>query len=273
MRRRSSRKYIRLGRGEFDGRFAQKETKGTKTSLFVAFCSERVEPMHPWRKELIPTQFSSFDGLVAAAADLLKSHFQLPCSVPHAVMLSGGRTPLPIYDVLIQNPVRVSKMLHILFTDERMVPTTSEESNAGRVFPMLSALGVSSSSILGVDTELPLEEAVEAYDKVIAEFLDRGGRVTLALLGVGSDGHTASLFSMDDIERSRGRWAVGVRRKDGPDRVSVSADTIAKAEHAVILAAGKEKRDVVERMRTHPEKVVAAHAVKDAQNAELWYCG
>jgi len=51
-------------------------------------------------------------------------------------------------------------------------------------------------------------------------FLEGGGCIPLGLLGLGADGHTASLFSLDDVDRGRGRLAIPVQRESGPQRVS-----------------------------------------------------
>ena len=76
---------------------------------------------------------------------------------PRAMMLSGGHTPLPAYRALAARTPRHDGRLHVLFSDERYVPTDSEASNYHQSRLLLDALALASASLLRVRTELPLE--------------------------------------------------------------------------------------------------------------------
>jgi len=151
------------------------------------------------------------------------------------------------------------------------VPIRSPESNYGQVQPMLEALHIPTTHILRVDTRQTLTLAASHYDRDLRAFLKRQGRITLGVLGLGADGHTASLFSMQDIERGRGAYAVAVPRQPGPDRVSVTADLLAKAESIVFVAAGAEKRLVVERMRKASTTLPAGLAAAGVVDVQVWF--
>jgi len=215
--------------------------------------------------------FQHTDNLTAALVDLLARHFQMALPVPHAVLLPGGRTPRGAYQQIVQNPFPVDGNTCILLSDERLVPIRSPESNYGQVQPMLEALHIPTTHILRVDTRQTLTLAASHYDRDLRAFLKRQGRITLGVLGLGADGHTASLFSMQDIERGRGAYAVAVPRQPGPDRVSVTADLLAKAESIVFVAAGAEKRLVVERMRKASTTLPAGLAAAGVVDVQVWF--
>ena len=140
-----------------------------------------------------------------SAVVLLEEHFSLRCGVPHAVMLTGGQTPIGIYRMLADSPVPVDDSLRLLITDERHVPLESPESNYGRMLAMVRALGIDESRVMRVRTELALDAAAARYHDELASFVDDGGRITLGIAGLGADGHVASLFNGRDLERGEVR--------------------------------------------------------------------
>jgi 6-phosphogluconolactonase len=169
--------------------------------------------------------FSSRSTLDAALAERLARALSAPGA--SAVMLSGGHTPLPAYRALAQQPLRHDDRLHVLFSDERYVPADSPASNYLQCKPLLDVLGLPAEALLRVHTELPLDEATARYERELTTLLSSGVRIGLGLLGLGADGHTASLFSEQDLERARGRYALAVQRPDGMAAVSVTPELLA----------------------------------------------
>jgi 6-phosphogluconolactonase/glucosamine-6-phosphate isomerase/deaminase len=112
-----------------------------------------------------------------------------------AVMLSGGSTPLPAYRSVAARPPRPAAGLKILFSDDRYVPSTENASNYHQSLALIEALALPESSVLRVRTELPLEKAAEDYEQRLDALLGEDTHFTLGLLGLGADGHTASLFN------------------------------------------------------------------------------
>ena len=217
-------------------------------------------------------EFDTVVQMEQAAFALLGEHFSLAVAGPHAVMLTGGKTPAGLYRRIEQSPPPADDCLHLLISDERLVPLTSPESNFGNMRAMVDALGIRDSQIMHVHTHLDLDAAAEQYHQQLAAYIDDGGRITLGILGLGADGHVASLFDADDIRRGAGRYAVAVTRKTGPDRVSVTRDLLLKAERLVFLVAGAEKAAIVRKMAAEPENVTAARAVREVSSVELWFC-
>ena len=215
-------------------------------------------------------RFESYGGLEREALGLLQEHMAMACTEPHAVMLTGGQTPLGLYDHIRQRPFPIGPSLSILISDERYVSVESPESNYGKMVPMLEALGVPDDSIIRVHTELPMAEASERYGQELADFL-KSGAITLGILGLGADGHVASLFDAEDLALGASRLAMSVRRENGPHRISVTRDLLLQVQRIVFLVAGPEKAAVVEKMRLYPAKVTAGRVLDGAQAVEIWY--
>ncbi len=186
-------------------------------------------------------------------------------------MLPGGNTPFTIYRLIRDNPPKIDNRLHIMLSDERYVPPFSADSNFGRMGSMFSALKISATRVFHPDCELPLKECAEKYNLNLSNYLENGGIITLALLGVGIDGHTASLFDHNSLTRGKQACAIAVKRDDGPDRISVTKNLISRIKRIVFLCAGVEKAGIVEKMEQNPNGVIAARAVENVENVELWY--
>ena len=215
-----------------------------------------------------------FDGcrkMEREAADFLREHFHYSCEQSHAVMLAGGRTPLGVYQILEKSPEPVDGSLHLLISDERHVPLEASESNYGTIRAMVHALGVDESRVMRVHTELPLGEAADQYDEALSRYIKKGGRITLGLLGLGADGHVASLFNKQDLRRRADRYAIAVPRPSGPDRVSVTRNLLQRIESLVFLVAGEEKAEAVEKILNDPGSIIAGQALRGIAQTELWY--
>jgi 6-phosphogluconolactonase len=192
---------------------------------------------------------------------------------PSAVMLSGGSTPLPAYRTAAHRLAAHDDRLHVLFSDDRYVPATAATSNFLQTRPLLDALALPPESLLRVRTHLPLEEAAQDYDRQLAALLSAGVRIGLGLLGLGADGHTASVFSAADLERGRGRYAVAVQRPDGMSAVSVTAELLTTVREPVFVVAGSDKADAVRRFVAADPTLVAWQAVRGCERVELWVAG
>lgn len=217
-------------------------------------------------------RFTDKQIMTAEAAALLSGTLAQTSASPFAVMLSGGQTPLPVYQRLAILRTRVSPQAHVFFSDERWVPSSSPESNYGRIRPFLLAIRFPEERILKVPTEGDLAAAADEYDKTLRSFIEKGGRLPLGFLGLGTDGHTASLFTAADLERGRGRYAMAVPRPVKPDRISVTPALFSKIDRIVFLVAGPQKKEVAERMLRDPGNLIAARAVQNAKRVEVWLC-
>jgi 6-phosphogluconolactonase len=185
-------------------------------------------------------------------------------------MLSGGHTPLPAYREVARRRPPHGDRLTIIYSDDRYVPADSDASNYHATRPLIDALGLPESQVLRVRTELPLEEAATDYASGLRTLLNAGAGIGLALLGLGPDGHTASLFLPEHLQQSRGRLAIAVQRPDGMQGVSVTPGLLANVAEPLFVVAGSGKHDAIAAFIAQDPSIVALRAVADCARVELW---
>lgn len=187
-----------------------------------------------------------------------------------ALMLAGGTTPLYAYQQLGTRKLAPSGTLELLFSDERHVPATSEASNFRAMRPLLEALALPGERVLRVKTELPLDRAVEDYERRLRALVKAGTPIRFGVLGLGADGHTASLFSDGDLRRSAGKFAVGVQRPDGRSAVSVTPSFLQNVAEIVFVVAGSDKRNALKAMMEKKPESIAGRAIANCPSVEIW---
>ena len=197
--------------------------------------------------------FPDRSALDRAAADLLARH--LPHSV--GIMLSGGVTPLSIY-----RQIRTFGIGATLFlSDERCVPSDDPQSNYGTIRPCFTDV-----RFIRVETERTPQEAAGRFNAALRALKD----IPLGLLGLGTDGHTASIFTLGDAALRDARLAIAVRRPEKPDRISVTPTLLNRIGRLMILATGPEKHEIIRALLNKPETLPAGLALKDHPHVELW---
>lgn len=170
-----------------------------------------------------------------------------------AVALAGGTTPGLLYSYLAAAGTAGAPWdrVDFLFGDERCVPPTSPESNYALARrELLEPLGIPAQSVHRIEAERrPPAAAAERYERVLRTYF--GGQTPdfdLVLLGVGADGHTASLFPGDDALEEADRWVLPVRAPTGyqpTDRITLTLPVLNQARTIIVLAWGARKRRVV----------------------------
>ena len=155
-----------------------------------------------------------------------------------SLVLTGGTTPRRMYGLLAGMEVAWGRV-SLLFGDERCVPPDDIESNYRLVKETLLA-GVDAGAVLRIPGELGAEEAASIYDAMVG----RMQPLDLVLLGIGEDGHCASLFPGHPALAAEG-WAVPVHNspKPPPDRVSLSLGCLRNARRVIFLVTGAAKAD------------------------------
>ncbi|OVE73675.1 hypothetical protein BVX94_03190 [bacterium B17] len=216
-------------------------------------------------------KFDSVDELREPSVAALKSFFEADMDMPYGVMLTGGDTVGEIYDRLAKIGFNVNPNLHLLLSDERHVPVSSSDSNYGFIQNLVQALNINESQVIRPDTDLPIQECADKYHHDLANFLTKG-TVPYAILGLGADGHLASIFSLEDMKAGEGRLAHPTYRPEGPDRISVSQKLLLMIKKIQFVSAGTSKFEIIEQLKSAPETVVAGTVLKDAEDVSLWYC-
>lgn len=162
------------------------------------------------------------------------------------IALSGGSTPGPAYELAAKLQPDWSRS-ELWFADERCVGPSDERSNYLLVRErLLDRLERGPGAEHRIRGELPAEEAAEQYESEL-----RGVALELVLLGIGPDGHTASLFPNDPALDELSRSAVAVHRPD-VDRVTLSLPVLRGAAIVLFLATGADKADAVGRAFGEP---------------------
>ncbi len=174
------------------------------------------------------------------------------------VALSGGRTPLRAYELLSQPPyrdmVRWDKT-HVFWGDERCVPKDDPQNNArAAMHALLDHVPIPRSHIHPIPTEMPPEEAAETYEATLRQFFPEGPpRFDLIFLGLGKDGHTASLFPQTPILDERTRWVKEVFPTEQKiPRVSLTVPVLIEASTVVFLVQGAEKSSALKEVLEGP---------------------
>ncbi len=213
-------------------------------------------------------QFNDAEALAQATVELLAN--QLLFKSAQAIMLAGGSTPMEAYRRLAALKPRPAGDLHLFFSDDRHVPPDSPKSNYGNTRHLFNALGLGPEQIIRVYGEQPLTQAVEHYDRDLAALVEQGPRFSLGLLGLGADGHTASLFTPAHVAQGRGRSAIGVDRPDGMQGVSVTSDFLLRIERLVFLVSGADKKPMTDALLRNTLSITAGLATAQHPNVELW---
>ena len=180
------------------------------------------------------------------------------------IALNGGSTPRPVYEQL---PALLDAWddVHVWFADERCLPPDHEESNYRLARETLIAgAGIRDAHVHRIRGELGPEEGARAYAAELAEHLelDEDGMPVLdiAHLGLGPDGHTASLFPNHRSLEITG-WATIAETdspKPPPERISLSLPCLNAARLRVLHTVGEAKRDAVSRVLGPPDPAIPA---------------
>ena len=166
------------------------------------------------------------------------------------VAISGGATPRRMYRMLAEEPYGSAipwDKTYIFWVDERCVPENDPASNYGSAKKdFLNRVSVPEAQVYPMPGELPPKQGAQTYQKALIDFFHlEDGRFPifdLIFLGMGTDGHTASLFPGHRTVDEKERMVVAVKGGD-PDvnRLTLTLPVLNRARHIVFLISGKEK--------------------------------
>jgi 6-phosphogluconolactonase len=178
-----------------------------------------------------------------------------------AVALSGGSTPKGCYQFLGSSPYRDQvdwKHLHLFWADERCVPREHDESNFRAAYDaFLSKVPLPDGNIHRIRGEEEPDRAARNYEDEIRKFFGISGLPTfdLVMLGMGGDGHTASLFPDSKSLKETNRLAVPVYlEKPNWNRITLTLPVLNQAAKILFLVAGRSKSDVLSEVIGEEEK-------------------
>jgi 6-phosphogluconolactonase len=201
------------------------------------------------------------------------------------VALAGGTTPRGAYSLLAEDDARQPAQrlpwdkVHLFFGDERHVPPDHSDSNYRMVREaLLSRIVLPESNIHRMEGELPAQEAADSYQHLLQDFfaLPAGEwpRFDLVLLGMGPDGHTASLFPGSQALAERKRLvAANWVEKFASFRLTLTFPVLNHAAEVLFLVTGADKAGMLKSVLEGDSSAVAcpAQRVRPTAGRLLWY--
>ena len=177
-----------------------------------------------------------------------------------AVALSGGSTPRGVYERLATPAYRNRfpwPRAHWFWCDERFVPHGDARSNFRMAWEtMLSHAPVPQGNIHPVPTEnITPQEAASAYERELKSFYGAPSLhparplFQIVLLGLGEDGHLASLFPGHEVLNERRRWAAAVIGAAPEPRITLTYPALESSRHAAFLVTGAAKAEILRSLR------------------------
>jgi 6-phosphogluconolactonase len=175
-----------------------------------------------------------------------------------SLVLSGGSTPQALYRQLANFPYATEidwTRLHVFWGDERCVPPNHPQSNYRMAYQaLLDHVPVPREHIHRMRGEQPPEEAAKAYAQELAQFFsERQPQFDLVLLGIGADGHTASLFPHSAALKEDQRWVVAnYAPSQASWRITLTIPALNAARQVAFLVSGADKANTLQRVLEGP---------------------
>lgn len=228
--------------------------------------------------------FSSEEKAVSFCANTLFALSHTSTPGPCHIALSGGSTPERLYRYLVSSSIGEEidwSRLHFWWGDERCLPPESPESNFGNayrtLFHPLEDRGLDGFHLHRIHGEDSPSSAAAAYGNLLCSEIMGAGSDSFPvldwiLLGIGEDGHTASLFPAAPTPRKQSLCLVSKHPDSGQKRISMSAELIYHARRISFLVLGEHKREILHAIIDDPlaaERYPAADILYSAGNAEI----
>ncbi len=222
---------------------------------------------------VLPTPEEAAAAAAALVAKLADEHGS--AAGRFTIALSGGSTPRLLYQTLACDPYAARMAWdrwRVFWSDERCLPPDHEESNYRMAREaLLDRVCIPAQQIHRMRGEIEPEEAAEAYASVV---LDTSPSFDLILLGIGEDGHTASLFPGTEALQERRKlvvanWAPRLQAY----RITFTLPLINMAKNVVFLATGESKAEVLREVLepAREEHTLPAAMVRPVQGITHWF--
>ena len=194
-------------------------------------------------------------ALAARAAEIIAGRVKT-AKWPYRIVLSGGSTPRATYQRLAERKDLDWSCAELFFGDERFVPTDHPDSNYRMVRESLLAGGtVMPRKLLAIPTDGTPQSAADRYDEILRQQYGAGSLEPgvplfhLTLLGLGDDGHTASLLPGQPVLKERTRWAAVVPEGRENQRITLTYPALNSSARILFLVSGAAKRDALAQAR------------------------
>lgn len=227
---------------------------------------------------IFPTQESLAESLAADICELINN--QDVNDEYFTIALSGGKTPDLLFSIFGKkyNERNLWENIRFFWVDERCVPPDDEESNFRKAFDLfISKSVIDPLNIYRIRGESDPEMEAKRYSTVISEFTtSRRGlpSFNLVLLGLGEDGHTASIFPGNETLFESDRICdMAVHPVTGQKRITLTGPVINNADNVFFLAAGLNKAGMVKKILkgNESETKYPASYVNPVEGKLIWY--
>ncbi len=197
-----------------------------------------------------------------------------------SVVLSGGHTPQRAYELLAGPPFNRLvdwDRVHVFWGDERCVPPDDPRSNARMAREkLLDHVPVPPDQVHPISCANSAKDGARSYESLLRSFFDGGPkRFDMVFLGLGTDGHTASLFPGTPAVLEKDRWVTEVySEKDGIYRVTLTAPILNQALVLAFIVSGASKAEVLREVlaqRPGPERFPARLIEPDRYGGKLYW--
>lgn len=224
--------------------------------------------------------FKNQEFLAIAAADLILEKAQQSVSRfgRFSLVLSGGSTPQCLYELLRQEPY-FSAMpwtkVFIFWGDERCVPRDDESNNAGRTMKtLLNFVPIPVENVFPIPTDKQPADCAENYQKTVLEYFgSHAPNFDFVLLGLGENGHTASLFPATEVLKEKKKLVAEVYvAEQEMFRITMTAALINQAKEIVFLVSGSSKSAVLKQVLQNSREADAlpASLIQPTNGSLLW---
>ncbi|AHG72535.1 hypothetical protein X781_3860 [Mannheimia sp. USDA-ARS-USMARC-1261] len=184
---------------------------------------------------------------------------------PVHISLSGGSTPKLLFKTLAQVPFNTEiqwQNLHFWWGDDRMVSPTDPESNYGEVQKLLfDHINIPAENIHRICGEEPVEQELARFSQELTACVPNL-EFDWIILGMGTDGHTASLFPHQTDFDDQNIAVIAKHPETGQVRISKTASLIEKAKRITYLVTGAAKAEILKEIQTTPAENLPYPAAK-----------
>ena len=195
------------------------------------------------------------------------------------VALSGGSTPRPMHRLLAREPFRSEipwYCTHIFWVDERWVPVDHPDSNFGLARKdLLDHVPLPAANIYPLPTETAPDQGALQYERQLRDFFKpppgRYPVIDLISLGLGSDGHVASLFPGHPTAETDAAWVISVKGGN-PDlaRLTLTFPVLNSAAQLFFLVSGKDKAAIIKTLFEEPSALLPAQNIRPVSRNLTW---
>ena len=218
--------------------------------------------------------FNTAQNAVEKIAEEFKAYSEQ--NLPVHISLSGGSTPKLLFKTLAQEPYKSQiqwQNLHFWWGDDRMVPPQDPESNYGEVQKLLfDHIQIPAENIHRIRGEEPVESELKRFEQELRAVIPNGV-FDWIILGMGTDGHTASLFPHQTDFNDPNLAVIAKHPETGQIRISKTAKLIEQAKRITYLVTGASKAEILKEIQTTPAENLPypAARIKATNGVTEWY--